>query len=356
MFAISNGDQLTTGQLCRQVLLNLTRTDAVVHRPTISIYSTKTPRYPKTCFTSVLANLRLSVVGVSTPTQWQTRLKISSVHPHKLECHYPPLTVSRWPTHKVVWIVGDSVLKSLFLSVACHLESAVTGVTFPSTNMTLIKLRTTRSEENVDLDVPTCVMFVNGGKVCLYPSGCVSGECYLPWCPYDKTHPTCMDEILQLIHERPTALFLGVNAHVREDEMSILENELEMVRAYKDRLLSYADSVYWLSPTAQHFATVTERHGHRIMRTDANRVKRTFTCKPAKMANGKGKSVLPRYVQRQLDAVHAMNITIVPLHAISQVAYNMHIPQKPYDCTHYGLPGVPDLWSDVLSVFLNSRS
>uniref|UniRef100_A0A7S0MSZ7 Trichome birefringence-like C-terminal domain-containing protein n=1 Tax=Pyramimonas obovata TaxID=1411642 RepID=A0A7S0MSZ7_9CHLO len=260
-------------------------------------------------------------------------------------CSVPKVSAHAWPhSMHTVWIVCDSTCRQLFISLACQLQE----VLFPHIYPVAPGIPLSPSHR--------CVHFHQGGRLCFYFAGCFSGNCYLPLCPVRRaaSKDTCLGELSSLLRAGDT-LFIGLGVHLHEDEADKVAYELSLFKRFFKKNSHKVHRVFWLTSSAQHFATNSGRLYSQVNNVVGKKV--LFrACKRISYRDGFG-------IVNNMSSgiIKDLNIPVIPLYGVSQPLWNLHLTNKKarkkrseLDCTHFCNPGVPDLWSDLVVAHLYS--
>lgn len=169
----------------------------------------------------------------------------------KSSCKIPKLSASEWPrSRKTIWIVCDSTCRQLFVSISCQLQEILEPIIYPITPG--VQLSSSHK----------CVHSVFGGRICFYFAGCFTGDCFLPMCPVLKRNVgkiySCLEEVTSFV-QRGDIVFIGLGVHIHENEGKKLKSELSLFKQYYPKLLDKVQRIFWLTSSAQHFASTSGR-------------------------------------------------------------------------------------------------
>jgi hypothetical protein len=294
-------------------------------------------------------------------------------------CTVSQLNPLSWPRDKTIWIVGDSVVHQLFVSLICQLAiggkkaGLHSAITYPYGNNSNSKLYCLNFLGTVTAQAhfqsQADILAKTTGKVCMYYAGCFTGSCFRSDCPHAiRSDATLSKKQRKRLTEVPGSLscipelrtmtrdadyiFLGLNAHFRQDEAKLVVHDLQSIqKGFLSRILSN-QTVHWLSTTAQHFPTKSCR-----LTSKLNVNSRGCTsCQTDRNLN-----IVDVLVQRLLFDKRGIKsqqriASLVPLNLASAPAWPaLHPPDKldtrMSDCTHY-CRAMIDLLSDIVALAL----
>mmetsp|Transcript_38080 Transcript_38080/g.64006 ORF Transcript_38080/g.64006 Transcript_38080/m.64006 type:complete len:385 (-) Transcript_38080:1143-2297(-) len=270
-------------------------------------------------------------------------------------CKVPMLDPLKWPRDKTIWFVGDSVFHQIFRSIICQIADARAAGSYTISYPYGKKDGGVYCFELFEHTFEGRWHSANAsGKVCMYFAGCLSGSCFRAECPHRlsstlpkriarRQHKSCIFEISNLTRAADV-VFIGLNAHFREDEAAQVMLDLELFKEYANSVSSRT-VVHWLSTTAQHFPSKT-------CRLNSTLAVKGGGCR---MCNHVTYTSIIDSLAKQTLANETAVASFVPLNLASQPAWPATHPPKAgqdlhilQDCTHYCMPGVPDILSDVI--------
>jgi len=248
---------------------------------------------------------------------------------------------------RVLLFVGDSVHIQFFASFACHFYEQVSQQIMMRNTLQWL------SPENIR---KRC----NGARKCHYESGCIFFKNDFKLCvcglfsAMPKLHRPLFHKCIKDMRteNRDVVVYGSVGLHhtgetvTHQDEIHVqtmAEKEAQMVLEYMRRLPS-APRIIYREVTAQHFSSPGGHFVHSWM-TDYNRPNASATC-----ASGLDASEMRKYHQWNKFANPIFERAGVPILRVwesTSLAWNAHVGHG--DCTHFCLPGIPDLWSALLA-------